>query len=241
MSRWSDAGTRAGGRHGRPWRAAGAAAVALTGVLGVGLLGVGLTGSEPARPPQPIVGAGTLPATAYPDVTGIDPDVDVAPESDDSGETVGMARSEPTTITIPRIGVDASIMSLGVEADGTVQVPPLQQAQLAGWYRLGAAPGEVGNAVIVGHVDSSYIGPAVFYDLGALLPGDTINVARQDGSTATFRVDAVRSYPKTEFPTELVYGPNDRAALRVVTCGGKFDEKARDYLDNVIVFATLVI
>ncbi|BCL13605.1 class F sortase [Micromonospora sagamiensis] len=234
---WSDAGKPAGGRHGRPWRAVGAAVVTL-GVLGAGLLGVGLTEPEPPRPPQPAVGIG-VPVTGTPpnpaDRAAGDPDTE-------AGDTdpVGMDRSEPTTITIPRIGVNAPIMSLGVAADGTVEVPPLEQAQLAGWYRPGPSPGEIGNAVIVGHVDSSHIGPAVFFDLGALLPGDTISVARRDGSSATFRVDAVRSYPKAEFPSALVYGPSDRAGLRVVTCGGQFDERNRDYPDNVIVFATLV-
>lgn len=239
MSRWSDPGRpRAGGRHGRPWRAAGAAVVVLTGVLGAGLLGVGLTDEPPPRPPQPVVRAGDLP--------GVDVAPDPAAGSADpdlpgyATGPVGLPRSTPTTISIPRIGVDASIMSLGVAADGTVQVPPLDQAQHAGWYNRGPSPGEIGNAVIVGHVDSAYLGPAVFFELGALRPGDTITVSRQDGRSVTFRVDAVRSYPKTQFPTELVYGGNDRAGLRVVTCGGPFDERLRDYLDNVIVFATLV-
>ncbi|MEU4568205.1 class F sortase [Micromonospora sp. NPDC023956] len=237
---WSDAGTPAGGRHGKPWRAAGAAVVTLTGVLGAGLLGVGLADPEPARPPQPVIGVeapltGAAPDTA--DRAGSGPDATATPGA---AGAAGMARSEPTAITIPRIGVHAPVMSLGVTAEGTVQVPPLEQAQLAGWYRPGPSPGETGNAVIVGHVDSSHIGPAVFYHLGALLPGDTISVARRDGSSAAFRVDAVRSYPKTEFPSALVYGPNERAGLRVVTCGGQFDERLRDYPDNVIVFATLV-
>ncbi|SCL41537.1 Sortase (surface protein transpeptidase) [Micromonospora pallida] len=237
---WSDVRTSAGGRHGVPWRAAGAAVVvALIGVIGAGLLGMGLTASEPSRPPQPVVGAaasgaGTEPEATYPDPTDLASDLD--PDTDPGA----MAPSEPTTISIPRIGVDARIMSLGVEADGTVQVPPLEQAQLAGWYRLGPTPGEIGNAVIVGHVDSSYTGPAVFFDLGALVPGDTISVARKDGSSAVFKVDLVRAYPKTEFPSDLVYGYNDRAALRVVTCGGQFDEDTRNYPDNIIVFATLV-
>ncbi|GAB3944373.1 hypothetical protein GCM10027614_34500 [Micromonospora vulcania] len=93
--------------------------------------------------------------------------------------------------------------------------------------------------MIVGHVDSAKLGPAVFFDLGALVPGDTINVRRADGQPVAFRVDSVQSYPKTSFPTDLVYGPNDRPGLRVVTCGGQFDQVAKSYPDNVVVFATL--
>ncbi|WBB79500.1 class F sortase [Micromonospora sp. WMMD882] len=229
MSHPSDAGAPpAGGRHGRPWRAAGPTAVLLTAVLGAGLLGAGLTGQPAPRPPRPAPGAGA-PGPAWstdPDGFPTDPR--------------GLPRATPTTITIPRIGVDAKIMKLGVEADGSVQVPPLEQAQHAGWYSRGPSPGEIGNAVVVGHVDSAYLGPAVFFDLGALLPGDLVTVGRADGRSVTFQVDAVRAYPKEQFPAELVYGPNDRAGLRVVTCGGVFDEQAREYPDNVIVFATLV-
>nr|WP_091607715.1 class F sortase [Micromonospora mirobrigensis] len=260
--------TPAGGRHGRPWRAAGAAVVVLLAMLGAGMIGASTRGTvPPPRPPQPLAQAGPTEAASLPpadqngdvaqppaDVDGQAPD-GTAPEGADpdtvdgtpapGGATPAVAappaleRSTPTTISIPRIGVNASIMSLGTNPDGTVQVPPLEQAMTAGWYSPGASPGEVGNAVVVGHVDSAKIGPAVFFDLGALQPGDTITVGRQDGRSATFTVDEVRSYPKTAFPTERVYGPNDRAGLRVVTCGGTFDQAARSYLDNVVVYATM--
>lgn len=88
-------------------------------------------------------------------------------------------------------------------------------------------------------MDSAALGPAVFFDLGALTPGDTVTVRRADGVPATFTVDSVKSYPKTAFPTELVYGPSDRPSLRVVTCGGQFDAAAKSYPDNIVVFATL--
>ncbi|MCY9556056.1 class F sortase, partial [Paenibacillus apiarius] len=150
-----------------------------------------------------------------------------------------LPRSAPVTISIPRIGVQAPIMSLGTNPDGTVQVPPLDQAMNAGWYSPGASPGEAGNAVIVGHVDSAQLGPAVFFNLGALVAGDTIVVARQDGSSATFTVREVASYPKTAFPAAQVYGPSDVPALRVVTCGGVFDKTAGSYLNNIVVYAPM--
>ncbi|WP_422736618.1 class F sortase [Micromonospora sp. WMMD729] len=224
--------TRAGGRHGRPWRAAGAAVVVTLAMIGAGMIGASLKTTPAPRPPQPLAQAG-------PEVTGSAvTDTDV-PASDTEAAPAGLARSAPTTIEIPRIGVNATIMSLGTNPDGTVQVPPLEQAEQAGWYEPGPSPGETGNAVIVGHVDSAKLGPAVFFDLGSLVPGDTITVRRADGQPATFRVDSVKSYPKTAFPTELVYGPNDRPGLRVVTCGGQFDETVRSYPDNIVVFATL--
>ncbi|WP_229403120.1 class F sortase [Micromonospora okii] len=215
--------TPAGGRHGRPWRAAGAAVVVLLALAGVGTLGVSLRDVPAPRPPQPLAQAGV----ERPVTSGGQP-------------AVGVGRAAPTTVSIPRIGVDAPVMTLGTNPDGTVQVPPLEQAMSAGWYSPGASPGEIGNAVLVGHVDSAKVGgPAVFFQLGALRTGDTIAVSRDDGSRLTFTVDDVRSYPKNDFPSELVYGPSDRAGLRVVTCGGQFDEEAGSYVDNVVVFATM--
>ncbi|MEU5936072.1 class F sortase [Micromonospora sp. NPDC047187] len=227
--------TPAGGRRGKPWRAAGTAVVVTMAMIGAGMIGASLKTTPTPRPPQPLAQAG-------PEATGPASTVDDAPPVD--GQPVGqaaagLARSAPTSIEIPRIGVDATIMSLGTNADGTVQVPPLDKADQAGWYEPGASPGETGNAVIVGHVDSAVLGPAVFFDLGALTPGDTVTVRRADGVPATFTVDSVKSYPKTAFPTELVYGPSDRPSLRVVTCGGQFDQAAKSYPDNIVVFATM--
>ncbi|MGK5441018.1 class F sortase [Micromonospora sp. URMC 105] len=228
--------TRAGGRHGRPWRAAAAAVVVLLAMVGAGMIGASLQTEPPPRPPQPR--AQSAPQT--PVASGVpgqgqgqsrDGAVKAAPAA--------LSRSDPRTISIPRIGVDAEIMSLGTNPDGTVQVPPLDQAQRAGWYSPGFSPGEAGNAVIVGHVDSAKLGPAVFFELGALQPGDTITVTRADGVKATFTVDEVRSFPKASFPAELVYGPNDKPALRVVTCGGQFDQATGSYPDNVVVLATM--
>ncbi len=247
--------TRAGGRHGRPWRAAGAAVVVLLAMVGVGMIGASVRTVPPPRPPQPLAQAGpadrspssTAPTTAASSVNGSGT-VTTDQASVDDGSTdapnadivpTGLPRSTPTTISIPRIGVNAEMMTLGMNPDGTIQVPPLEQAMKAGWYAPGPSPGEVGNAVVVGHVDSAELGPAVFFNLGSLHKGDTINVVRADASTVTFTVDEVKSYPKTAFPTELVYGPSDKPSLRVVTCGGQFDQTVGGYLNNVIAFATM--
>ncbi|MDG4805881.1 class F sortase [Micromonospora sp. WMMD1120] len=233
--------TRAGGRHGRPWRAAGTAVVVTLAMIGAGMIGASLKTTPAPRPPQPLAQAGpevSTPASGTDDAPSLDGQPVDGQPVDQGYAPAGLARSAPTSIEIPRIGVNATIMSLGTNPDGTVQVPPLDQAEKAGWYEPGASPGETGNAVIVGHVDSAVLGPAVFFDLGALTPGDTITVRRADGVPATFTVDSVRSYPKTAFPTELVYGPSDRPGLRVVTCGGQFDQVAKSYPDNIVVFAT---
>lgn len=227
MVPWSEVTTtRAGGRHGFSWRATGPVVLVLLALAGFGLIGASLPDGPTARPPQPpalvnspVGAAATSPEAAHPVPSG-------------------RPRSVPSQIVIPKIGVHASIMKIGSNPDGTVEVPPLDQAQLAGWYEPGASPGEIGNAVIVGHVDSAELGPAVFFSLGDLRPGDMVGVVREDGEQVDFTIESVRSYPKNDFPTELVYGPTDQIALRVVTCGGVFDEAAGDYPDNIVVFAT---
>ncbi|MFJ9340638.1 class F sortase [Streptomyces sp. NPDC101733] len=145
--------------------------------------------------------------------------------------------SPPTRIRIPSIRVDARLTGLGLEPDGSLQVPPPTRRDLAGWYREGTTPGATGTAVVAGHVDDAS-GPAVFYHLGALRRGAEIEVARADGSTAVFTVHAVEVYDATAFPDARVYGPSPRAELRVITCGGGFSPRT-GYQGNVVVFAHL--
>jgi sortase (surface protein transpeptidase) len=142
-------------------------------------------------------------------------------------------------LVIPRIGVRTPVVSLGLNRDGTVEVPPLGGAAPAGWYRYLASPGEPGPSVILGHVDS-YRGPAVFYRLGELAAGDGVTVVRADGSVVSFVVRSVREYPKAAFPSAAVYGPTSGPVLRLVTCGGPFDRVSRSYLDVVVVQADMV-
>ncbi|GIF72390.1 class F sortase [Asanoa siamensis] len=245
MALWPEGPTaRTGGRHGTPWRAAGAVLVALTALAGVGLLGASMQGAP--TPPAPVAAAApdfepTLPA-ATPSGSPRPKAASGSPRPADKAATpapapVPLSRSEPVTVAIKRIGVSATILNLKLNKDRTLQVPPLKKADLAGWYSLGPTPGELGNAVIVGHVTTK-TAPAVFFKLGELRPKDVITVTRKDGITASFTVDGVKSYPKRKFPTDLVYGPNDKPGLRLVTCGGEFDAKTHNYQDNVIVFAT---
>ena len=155
------------------------------------------------------------------------------------GHGPSLPRSMPVSVDIPAIGVTSRLLHLGLNADGTVQVPSLvTSADEAAWYKYSATPGQIGASVIEGHVDS-YQGPAVFFRLGELRPGDTIDVKLADGVTAIFRVTGVREYAKSNFPAKAIYGATDYAALRLITCGGVFDFATGHYLSSTVVFASL--
>ena len=146
----------------------------------------------------------------------------------------------PVRLEIPSIGVDTGLQRLGKEPDGTVAVPGgRHQWDEAGWYAGGPRPGDLGSAVILGHVDSKSDGPAVFYRLRELRRGDQVKVVRADGSIVRFAVDRTEQYPKSRFPTDAVYYPTGTPELRLVTCGGEFDTGIHHYKSNVIVFATM--
>jgi sortase (surface protein transpeptidase) len=142
----------------------------------------------------------------------------------------------PVHITIPSVGIDADLVYLRVGPDGTLPAPA--RFTVAGWWAGGARPGAPGPAVIEGHVDT-YRGPAVFYRVRDLKPGDVVTVGRRDGSTVRFVVQALRQFPKRRFPTNLVYGATSAPTLRLITCGGAFDHHTGHYEDNVVVFAHL--
>ena len=150
-----------------------------------------------------------------------------------------LPRARPVSLSIPSIGVaETSLVDLAKEPDGTLEVP--RDYGQAGWFSPGASPGQLGPAVIAGHVDSKS-GPAVFYRLGELRPGATVAVGREDGSTARFVIDRVERYAKAEFPTLAVYGDTThRSELRLITCGGAFDQATGHYVDNVVAYAHLV-
>ncbi|MGX7679691.1 class F sortase [Jatrophihabitans sp. DSM 45814] len=145
--------------------------------------------------------------------------------------------SPPSRLTVSSIGVDTRLQRLGLLPDGTLQ-PPTDFA-VAGWYAGGVIPGATGPAVIAGHVDS-VSGPAVFFRLRELKLGAEVVVTTQDGQRLTFVVDSVRTYPKASFPAAEVYGPTPLPELRLITCTGDFDYRARSYLDNLVVSAHLV-
>jgi LPXTG-site transpeptidase (sortase) family protein len=143
----------------------------------------------------------------------------------------------PTRVRIPAIDlVTPPLERLGrVPADKSIALPT--RPERAGWFGDGPRPGQPGPAVIIGHVDWNH-GPAVFFRLREMKPGETVYVDRADGSTQRFAVTAVRQVAKSDFPTADVYAPDLQSSLRLITCGGQFDYRAHNYLDNVIVFAS---
>lgn len=192
-------------------------------VLACGV-GVGCSGCGDPVPPAAAVPAAAVPAvSAAPAVGGPQP---LPP----------LPAVQPVGLHIPAIGVsESTLVSLRRTPSGELEVPA--DFARAGWFADGVPPGAPGPAVIAGHVDSRD-GPAVFYRLRELQPGDTVDVALSDGTVAGFVVDDVQRHPKDAFPTAAVYGPVPGSALRLITCGGSFDAAVRSYRDNVVVFAS---
>ncbi|MEJ8646739.1 class F sortase [Streptomyces sp. MS1.AVA.3] len=162
---------------------------------------------------------------------------DGAPGAGSGGRAAAsMPKSAPARLSIPSLQVSSTLETLGQKKDGAMETP--RDPDKAGWYQPGPTPGSQGPAVIAGHV--SWNGkPSVFEKISTMKAGDTIEVARQDGKTAKFTVDRVAQYPKNKFPTVEVYKNLDHAGLRLITCGGQYDEGQHYYPDNVVVFASL--
>ncbi|MEE1786125.1 class F sortase [Streptomyces sp. SP17BM10] len=221
--------------HGGPGPiTAGVVALALA-AGGIWLVHDGTDGRDgpplPAPPPSAAAPAVPAPSPGRPAAAAPSPPPSLPPGHPP------LPASPPTRIRIPAIKVDAPFVGLGLSASRQLTTPPMDQRNLAGWYRDGTTPGAAGNAITVGHADN-HTGPAVFYRLGLLRPGDTVEVARKDRRTAVFTIDSVRVFPKKDFPDALVYGATERAELRVITCGGAFDRKT-GYESNTVVFAHL--
>jgi len=202
---------------------------------GMTLLIVGLSfGKSPPPAPPPAVQAAAI---AHTRAIAAAADLSAAPDASTPSYVTPLARSRPVHLSVPRVGIETGLMELGLQSDGTIEVPPDDSTSPAGWYRYLASPGEVGAAVIVGHLDSPQA-PAVFFNLGAMRPGDHLSVIRADGTTANFTVTEVGSYPRDQFPTQAVYGASPTPVLRLVTCGGPF-KRGEGYDGNVVVFAEM--
>ncbi|WFE53231.1 class F sortase [Micromonospora sp. WMMD1155] len=213
----------AGRRRGRHALLAAAGILTATAALTVGVA-VANRGDDPPRPDAsaaaPAANASAVPPTRPGELT--------------SGPL--MASSPPVRVSIPSLKSTAAIVALGLQADGAMQVP--DNATDVGWFTRAPTPGALGPAVLAGHVDwKGHRG--TFFDLARVKVGAEVTVDRQDGSTAMFTVTKVEQYPKDQFPTDEVYGATNNAALRLITCGGEFDDATQHYRDNVIVYARL--
>lgn len=154
------------------------------------------------------------------------------------GTVQPLPESEPVELRIDAIDATSSLISLGLNADGTIEVPALDEPMQAGWYRFGPTPGELGPAVLLGHVNA-HGEDGIFARLDELDPGDEVRIDRADGRTAVFTVTRVDQIAKTEFPTDAVYGDTTDAQLRLITCGGELDRERHSYRDNLIAYAAL--
>jgi sortase (surface protein transpeptidase) len=188
-------------------------------LIGIGFLISSLRG---ASEPSPATVAG-FPGHSAPKVAG-------TPQA-------ATVRSVPVSLRIPAMGVSVSLSSLGLNADKTVQVPT--KFAEPGWFKFGPTPGQVGSAVILGHVDDKK-GPAVFFKLKSLKAGDKVDVSLTNGAVSHFVVKTVETYSKTQFPASKVYGSHGYSALQLVTCGGTFDKATGHYESNVVAYTTLV-
>ncbi|WP_216212352.1 class F sortase [Amycolatopsis aidingensis] len=171
-------------------------------------------------------GDGAAPA----DTGGTEPAATVVDAADE--------RVKPTRISIPKLEATSSLIEVGMDENRQIEVPPIDQPMQAAWYKHAQVPGDPGPAVILGHVDGRQQ-PGIFYRLHELTAGDEILINLADGTELRFRTTRVQQIDKDEFPTELVYGSADEPELRLITCGGAFDEQAQSYTDNVIAYAEL--
>ncbi|WP_033294846.1 class F sortase [Amycolatopsis jejuensis] len=146
--------------------------------------------------------------------------------------------ADPVSIDVSSIAAHSSLVPLGLNDDKTVQVPPVDQPLQAGWYKFGPLPGQIGPAVILGHIDGNHQ-KGIFWRLHEVKTGDQVVIGRKDGSKATFTVTKVDQIAKKTFPTEAVYGNTSDPQIRLITCGGTYDPEKKSYLDNIIVYGSL--
>jgi hypothetical protein len=149
-----------------------------------------------------------------------------------------LPRSAPKRLLIPSIGVNAPFTDLAIGPSGRLNAPPPDATNLVGWFAAGPSPGERGTAIVAGHLDTT-TAPAVFASLSTLSPGSSVDIVREDGSTASFVVDAIDNFPQDKFPDDLVYADTPDAQLRLITCGGAYDHSKKRYTENTVAFAHL--
>jgi hypothetical protein len=159
-----------------------------------------------------------------------------APRSS-SARSTSLLRSRPTSLELSRLEISGEIIPVGLLQDGSLETPDVFSHDV-GWFDEGVTPGEVGTAILTGHVDTIN-GPSVFARLNEVVPGDTIKIKRADGNVAVFRVTKTEAFEQNSFPSEIVYKESSLPEIRLITCGGVFDESTQRYSHNTVVFARL--
>ena len=139
----------------------------------------------------------------------------------------------PRRVTIPAVGLEMPVRPVGVVADGQMELP--DDPAVLGWYRWGPAPGAHGSAVLAGHLDSWEQGVGPLVRLREVLVGDDVVVGTPRGPVV-HTVTAVDRYPRQALPDTL-FARSGPPLLRLVTCGGEYDEDAGGYQQNLVVTA----
>ncbi|MEU9734293.1 class F sortase [Streptomyces sp. NPDC048002] len=206
-------------------------------VLAVSLFGGNDTSSDTASPGTPLAPSTASSAPRTPPAGQPAEQPAVTPSVKPEGKH--LPRSKPVRLLIPKISVDAPFTDLAIGPTGQLDPPPAEDTNLVGWHAKGASPGETGTSIVAGHVDTT-TAPAVFAGLSELKKGDKFQVERADGRTANFVVDSAETFSKDDFPSDRVYADTPRAQVRLITCAGDYDRTAKDYTDNLVVFAHLV-
>ena len=230
----------------RPCRRVGPVAVSLLAVslLAASLLSgcstAPLDAAAPAPPsaPSSVPSSVPSPAPSSPAATAPTPSPALAAPATEASPPVAPPRGEaPARLTIPALGLDEDLIDLGISPDGSLEVPT--DFSRVGWFTGGGRPGGIGPTVIAGHVDSA-VGPAVFFDLPTLAPGDRFTLTDTTGTPFTYEVYRAEDFPKNAFPTADVFGALLTDEVRLITCTGLFDDSIGHYDDNRVVFAARV-
>lgn len=238
--------TPSGDRRVRSFRGAISAVVLLAVGLSVGVGGTLLTrggGSAPVAsvsgsPAGPAISTQQTKIAATPAPPSSNTTGAIPPVAKPDPAVIGLVHVRPESVSIPSIRVQSPLVDLGLNSDGTLQVP--KDFAKAGWYTGGQFPGDADGppALIAGHIDDLH-GPAVFYRLSKLHVGAQVLVRRVDGSVATFVVYRIASFLKSQFPSSAIYAKTTRPELRLITCTGEFDRHAGSYLSDLVAFARL--
>ena len=215
-------------------------AAAALAVSGVALVAVGCTNSSTAAPTTTTETTASAAQSAAQSASSTATPTPTAVSTAGQGpQPIPVNHVTVTSVSVPSVGITSSSMEkLGLMQDGSLAAP--KDPDRAGWFTGGTVPGEIGPAVIAGHIDSK-TGPAVFFPLRTTKPGSTITVGLSNHKTVKFTVDRVITTPKEGFPTDHVFGPVPDSELRLITCGGPYNRSVNGqhgYQDNTIVFAT---
>lgn len=223
------------------WRHAAVGGLAALGLVGAFLAGTLVDQAAPTPPPAAQAAPPVADPTARPTAQAAPPVAlpTAPPPPTPASDAPPVDAPLPTAleISIPDLGIAQPMVGLGIMADGRLAAPEVFED--IGWWSDGPAPGEPGAAIVVGHVTSKD-GPAVFYDLPSLEIGAVVSFQRPDGTTVRFRVTDKQTFPKDDFPDDLVYRLDGKPSVHLVTCGGIFDRRTGHYPDNVVVFADLI-